>query len=152
MEDVILVARLFLFVREAVSQNNGQRVNAIQFWSGGKDALGTSWCCWLCTMVLDLVFQGNSPIPRQGVVADVYALAVKNGWLTNNPQPGDLFVYLDANGHPHHIGFYVQGGVEEPQGLAGNTDATGTSTNGDRVAEHPLHTSGTIEYIAYPRS
>lgn len=151
MDDVILIARLFLFVREAVSQNNGQRVNAIQMWSGGKDALATSWCCWFATMCLDLAFQGKSPIERQGVVADVYALAVQNNWLTNDPQSGDLFVYLDASGHPHHIGFYVQGGVDAPQGIAGNTDESGTSTNGDRVAEHPLHTAGTIHYIAYPR-
>jgi len=50
------IARQYLFVREA-SQNKGQRVEAIQKWSGG-DA-GQSWCCYFVTMVLDICFQGT---------------------------------------------------------------------------------------------
>jgi len=65
-----LVARQFLFVREASIQNTGQRVEAIQKWGGGIK--GESWCCYFATMVLDICFQGKSPIPRLGACQDVY--------------------------------------------------------------------------------
>lgn len=52
------IARQYLFVREA-GQNKGQRVEAIQKWSGGQQ--GDSWCCEWATMILDICFQGESP-------------------------------------------------------------------------------------------
>lgn len=148
----ITLARLFVYVREA-GANNGQRVNGFQIWCGGKDALGTSWCCWFATWVLDVCFQGNSPIPRLGLVQDVYDLAAKNGWVSfMHPLPGDLVVYLDANGHAHHIGFFCYDQTTPTQWniLAGNTSADGASSNGDRVAEHELHYPR-VAYIHYPR-
>jgi hypothetical protein len=129
------IARLFLHVRET-TQNQGQRVNSIQMFSGGKDALGQSWCAFFATMVLDLAYQGASPIPRQGGVQDIRDLATKNGWTTDTPSVGDLFFYVDANDHGHHVGFVSQ--VDPLLGIAGNTDANGTSSNGDRVAEHAI--------------
>ena len=137
------IARQFLFVRE-VPQNKGQRVEAIQRWSGGQP--GDSWCCEFATMILDICFQGNSPIPRLQAVKNVAALAVKNNWFTDNPQKDDLFIYVDDNGIPHHIGIFTTGW----NGIAGNTSADGTSTNGDRVAEHALTTNRNhIKFIHY---
>lgn len=138
------VARQFLFVREA-TQNKGLRVEAIQHWSGGN--AGDSWCCEFATMVLDICFQGNSPIPRLQACQDVYELAKKNNWLTDNPVMNDLFIYVDDNDHAHHIGFVIDGGAE---GIAGNTSADGTSVNGDRVAEHPL-INNHIKFVHYLR-
>lgn len=132
---IIDIARLFRFVRET-TQNQGQRVNAIQVWSGGKDAIGTSWCAWLVTMVLDLFYQGKSPVPRLGRVQDIYELALKNGWVTHTPVVGDLFLYVNAQDRGHHIGFVS--GVEPLIGIAGNTSADGASSNGDGVYEHPI--------------
>ncbi len=137
------IARQFLFVRET-PQNKGQRVEAIQRWAGGVP--GSSWCSYFATMVLDICFQGVSPIPRLGRVQDVYDLALKNHWMTTTPVKNDLFIYVDNNNHGHHIGIYTENG----QGIAGNTSADGTSSNGDRVAEHTLITNPAhIKFIHY---
>ena len=146
-ELVLFIARLFLFVREAGGQNHGQRVEAIQRWCGG--AVGESWCAYFATLVLDLAYGGSSPIPRMGSVQQIRDVATKQGWITKTLVPGDLFIYVNAQNHGHHIGFFTGGTVRDPVGIAGNTDASGTSSNGDRVAEHAL-SHGTIEYVHLP--
>lgn len=138
------IARQFLFVRET-SQNKGQRVEAIQRWSGGQP--GDSWCCEFATMILDICFQGGSPIPRCQAVQMVYDMAQKNGWMTTVPIMNDLFIYVNDADHSHHIGFVTDPG----QGIAGNTSADGTSSNGDRVAEHSITPGPHVKYIHYPR-
>lgn len=138
------IARQFLFVRE-VPQNKGQRVEAIQKWGGGVP--GDSWCAWFATMVLDICFQGNSPIPRLGAVQSIYDLAKKNGWMVSTPVNNDLFIYVNDVDHAHHIGFVTDPG----QGIAANTSADGKSSNGDRVAEHAISAGPHIKYIHYPR-
>jgi hypothetical protein len=138
------IARLFLFVREA-GQNRGLRVEAIQHWSAGQ--FGDSWCAEFATMVLDLAYQGNAPIPRQGGVQDIRDLATMKGWITDTPSVGDLFLYIDGNDHAHHIGIVT---VTDPlTGIAGNTSADGTSANGDRVAEHAIHATVFIHLPAW---
>lgn len=141
------IARQFLFVREA-GQNTGQRVEAIQKWSGGE--AGQSWCCYFVTMVLDICFEGQSPIPRLGACQSVYDLAIKNNWVTTTPVKDDLFLFVDENNHAHHIGIVsVDGGKI---GIAGNTSEDGTSSNGDRVAERSVSTNPTkVKYVHYPR-
>ncbi len=120
-------------VRE-VPQNHGQRVNGIQTWGGGED--GDSWCCFLATMWLDLFFHCNSPVPRTGSCEEVLQLAIKNKWIVADPQPGDLYVYLNDAGLAHHIG--VVTGVAPLTGIAGNTTPDGVGVNGDGVYEHAL--------------
>lgn len=141
------VARMFLFVREAQSQgqNKGLRVEAIQHWCGGDP--GLSWCCFFVTMILDICYQGAAPIPRGGRCQDVYDLAKKKGWLVDNAQVGDIFLYVDKNDHAHHIGFVTAPGGAA--GIAGNTSADGTSDNGDRVAEHSLSKSPSVKYVRF---
>lgn len=147
--DVLAIARLFLFVREA-GPNSGQRVNAIQVWGGGT--VGQSWCCYFATMVLDLAFQGTAPVPRLGACQAVYELAQQKGWLTDAPAPGDLFLRV-ADGHAHHIGFVTRHDGATVGTISGNTSADGKSSNGDRVAERDLTpAAGTMVYVAYPRS
>ena len=141
------IARQFLFVRES-GANTGQRVEAIQKWCGGL--AGQSWCCYLATMVLDICFEGKSPIPRLGACQDVYDLAKKNNWLTNKPLKDDVFIYVNDADHAHHIGIITVdgGGI----GIAGNTSEDGTSSNGDRVAEHSLTTNyAHIKFIRIPK-
>jgi hypothetical protein len=142
------IARQFLYVREAAQQNTGQKVEAIQKWCGGQK--GESWCCYFATMVLDICFQGGSPIPRLGACQDVYDLAKKNGWLTDKPLKDDIYLYVDANDHAYHIGIVtVDGGTP---GIAGNTSEDGTSSNGDRVAEHGISINHkVVKYVHYPR-
>lgn len=148
------VARQFLFVREAVSQNNGQRVNAIQCWSGGPSAFGTSWCMWFVTFVLDLCYLGNAPISRQGSCEVVHQLAITNGWMVDVPEVGDVFLRINAAGLAHHTGFITAVHPDGSYGtIAGNTSADGMSSNGDRVAEHPLTPdASTIVFIHLPVS
>lgn len=139
------VSRQFLFVREA-GANKGNRVEAIQKWGGG--IAGQSWCCWFVTMVLDICFEGDSPIPRLGACQTVYDLATKNGWVVTAAQKDDIFLYVNDLNHAHHIGFITETG----QGIAGNTSADGVSSNGDRVAEHSVSTNPAhIKFVRYPR-
>lgn len=129
----LAIFRLFKFVREATGQNHGLRVNAIQKWGGGED--GQSWCCWLVTMVLDLFFQGQSPVPRLGACEDVRQICIKNGWQVARAdvQPGDLALAV-KDGHAHHIAMVT---VPSPLELiAGNTSSDGHSANGDGCYEH----------------
>jgi len=139
------IARQFLFVRE-IPQNKGQRVEAIQKWSGGSS--GDSWCAEFTTMVLDICFQGNAPIPRLQACQDVYDLAKENKWLVENPMKDDLFLYVNENDHAHHIGIITD---EYQMGIAGNTSADGKSSNGDRVAEHEISNPNFVKYIRYPK-
>ena len=127
------IARLFLFVREA-GPNRGLRVEAIQHWSAGQ--FGDSWCAEFVTMCLDLLYQGQSPIPRLQACQDIYDQAKREGWLVTDPQPEDLFLYVNDDDHAHHVG--IVSNAQPLTGIAGNTSADGTSSNGDRVAEHYL--------------
>lgn len=140
------VARQFLYLREAQSlgQNMGQRVNAVQMWSGGKDAIGTSWCAWFATMVLDICYQGAAPIPRMGSCQAIRELAQKRGWITSTPTVGSLFLYVNSQDHAHHIGIVT--GLDPLTGIAGNTSPDGSSPNGDGVYEHEIHAQVFIDY------
>lgn len=142
------IARQFLYVRE-VPPNKGLRVEAIQKWSGGQS--GDSYCCEFVTMVLDICFQGNSPIPRFQACEDVHKLAVKNGWLTTNPSRDDLFLYVDpVSGIAHHIGIITENGGSE--GIAANTSPDGTSSNGTGIFEHSIsYDHSKVKYVSYPR-
>jgi hypothetical protein len=146
-EEVIYLARKFLFVREVGGPNKGIWVEGIQKLAGG--VAGESWCCYFVSVVLALAFGGftKSPIGRTGVCQDVYALAKKNGWLRDRPvQIGDMFLYVDANDHAHHIGLVCD---DAPLiGIAGNTSEDGSKSNGDGVYEHGIsaHT-----FVHWPR-
>jgi hypothetical protein len=136
MSDLVSIARLFLYVREAqdLGQNRGLRVEAIQKWSGG--ATGDSWCLEMLWLWLDILFQGQSPVPRMQACQDLYEMGREQHWIVDTPQPGDVFVYVNEADHAHHTGVIT---VAEPlTGVAGNTSADGASSNGDRVAEHYL--------------
>lgn len=142
---IVAVGRLFGFVREA-GPNTGQRVEAIQRWCGGMP--GDSWCCYYATMVLDLAFQGKSPIPRQGSCQVLYDFATQKGWVTDTPATGDLFLYVNEGDHAHHVGIVTKVDGTDVYGIAGNTSASGKSNNGDGVYEHQVYPQ---KFIAYPR-
>lgn len=140
----VLVARILSFVREAQIQNTGQRVEAIQHWCGSVK--GDSWCADFVTMVLDIAYQGKSPIPRCGSCQEIYELAQQRGWVTNKPVINDLFLYVNENNHAHHVGIVT--GVAPLCGIAGNTSPDGKSTNGTGVYEHEIHAT---TFVHYPR-
>lgn len=127
-------ARDYDYVREA-GDNRGQRVEGIQRWCGGQP--GDSWCAEFTTMMLDIEYKGKAPIPRMANVQEIRELAEQNGWITTTPAVGDLFLYINAADHAHHIGFVTE--LEPLTGIAGNTSEDGASSNGDGVHEHEIH-------------
>ena len=141
------IARQFLYVREVTTDggNHGQRVNAIQKWGGGQD--GESWCAYFATMVLDICFQGDAPIPREGSCETIHQLAVAKGWIVPLPAIGDLVLSVNADNFAHHIG--IISGLQPLTSIAGNTSQDGVSSNGDRVAEHEITTTGKV-FVRYP--
>lgn len=147
--DPVDVARQFLFVREAqnLGQNKGARVEGIQRWALGSP--GDSWCCEFATMVLDLAFQGQSPIPRMQVCEDVRELALEKHWIVDAPSEGDLVLSIDpAKNRAHHIGIVTD--TTPLCSIAGNTSQDGTSSNGDGVYEHAISPKNKV-YVHYPR-
>lgn len=143
MPDVVAVARQFLFVREA-GQNRGQRVEAIQRWSGGLP--GESWCAYFATMVLDIAYRGAAPIPRMGSCEAIYQLAMGRGWVRATPTSGMLFLYVNADGNAHHVGIVTS--IDPLVGIAGNTSRDGTSSDGDGVYEHPIAAHVFVDYTS----
>jgi hypothetical protein len=139
-----IIARQFRFVREAVSApNSGQRVEGIQAWCGGNR--GASWCAYFATLVLDICFQGESPVPRTGSCQEIYLLAKQRDWLTTVPTVNDLFLYT-VNDRAHHVGIVTS--TNPLTGIAGNTSPDGSNPNGTGVFEHALNARW---FVHYPR-
>lgn len=152
MMPLLEIARLFRHVREADAPNTGQRVEAIQKWSGGK--VGDSWCCHYVTMVLDLFYGGKSPVPRHGSCDVVLALCKHNGWMVEprNVAPGDLWFRLADPTDAVHIGFVTEPVVDGAFGqISGNTSADGLSNNGNGVYERDVKfTPGKVAFARLP--
>jgi hypothetical protein len=145
------IARQFKFVREAHdesggSANTGQRVEGIQKWGGGVP--GDSWCAYFATMVLDICYQGHSPIGRTGSCDEIFQTALTNGWVEPAPRPGDLYLRVKAPNDAHHVGFII---AVRPNGdlgqIAGNTSEDGKSSNGDGVYERDIPHSADLVFV-----
>lgn len=132
-------ARRSDYIRETTA-NHGLRVNGIQIWSGGRD--GDSWCMEFVWFVIDRVTKGDVPFPREQSVQAFRELAKKNGWEVDaaDTQEGDIVVSVDANDHGHHVG--IETAPAPLMTIAGNTDETGTSSNGTGVFEHAINPKG----------
>jgi hypothetical protein len=125
------VARLFLYLRE-IQPNKGLRVNGVQIWAGGQS--GDSWCVEFVWFVFDICYQGQCPFDRQQSADALRKLAVANGWVVTIPLVDDIVLSLRPDGTAHHAA--IVSNVSPLNAIAGNTSADGTSSNGDRVAEH----------------
>ena len=147
---LIGIARLFLFVRE-LPNNTGQRVEAIQKWSGGKP--GDSWCAFFVSLCLDLRDQGECPLPCTGSCDAILEMAKSKGWVTTNPLPGDLYLFVRNGSDAYHVGIVTDvSGRGTFRGISGNTSADGLSANGDRVAERILNLDpGKHVFVTVPR-
>jgi hypothetical protein len=148
---IVEIARLYDYVREIEGeQNAGQRVEAIQKWGGGEK--GQSWCAYMATKWVDMYFKGHAPIPRTGSCDEILNLARANGWLSERPHVGDLYLFLKSPTDAHHVGLVSDVTANGFRGIAGNTSEDGKSSNGTGVFEHDfaLH-PGTIVFVAYPR-
>lgn len=146
--DQIEEARRYLFIREAAAQNTGLRVEAIQRWCGGSK--GESWCCYFLTFVLDICYQGLSPVPRQGSCDVLWALAKDQGWIVTVPAPGDIFLRVRDSIDAHHTGFVTKVGPNTFWAIAGNTSSNGHSSNGDGVYENEFQYRPDLVYVRIP--
>lgn len=153
---ILELARKFRYVRE-LQGNRGQRIEAIQRWGGG--VAGDSWCAFWATMVMDIWFEGKSPIARTGGCDAILEQARGKGWLTDTPAIGDLYLRLRSKHDAHHVGFvtavYPRQGTEPLQlgTISANTSKDGTSSNGDGVYEHDIvvrDPAQTITFVHYP--
>ncbi len=134
--DLVLIARQFLYLREAqtLGQNRGLRIEGVEHWSGGQ--FGDSWCMEFVWFVLDIAFQGGCPFDRQQSTEAFRQIAVARGWIVESPQIGDLVLSVTSAGQAHHVAIVT--GLSPLTAIAGNTSEDGTSSNGDRVAEHTI--------------
>lgn len=150
-DEVLFLARKFLFVREVGGQNQGVWVQTIQKVTG--NAPPDSWCASFVSLILGMAFGGKSPLPRSASCDAFLEAARAAGWLTATPSVGDVFLRLNSPTDAHHIGFVTDVGALPAVGtISGNTSEDGTSSNGDRVAERFITPkAATIIYVAYPR-
>lgn len=146
--DPIQIARQFLYVREAqsVGQNRGIRVEAIQHWAGGQQA--DSWCMEFVWMVLDIAHQGNPPFGRMQACEELHHLARQQKWIVPLPAVGDIVLTVNTAGHAHHVGIVT--GTQPLTSIAGNTSSDGSSSNGDRVAEHAINAANKV-FVRLPK-
>ncbi len=68
--------------------------------------------------------------------------------MTTIPIPGDIVLSLNPDGTAHHVGIIAN--VSPLSSIAGNTSEDGSSSNGDRVAEHWISTALKL-YVDVPR-
>jgi hypothetical protein len=135
-------ARQFLFVREVGGPNRGVWVEIFQKYTG--NAPGDSWCASFLSFVLGIHYQGgsNCPLSKTASCEAMHQQAKQQGWITAVPLPGDVVLSVDATGHAHHVALVTA--TSPLTAIAGNTDAGGVSSNGDRVAEHGISAAGKV--------
>lgn len=129
-----IIARRLSFVRETDGANSGAWVSMLQRFCGGKS--GDSWCCDFVSFVEDVAYRGASPLTKTGACQRHLDDARRQGLAVAAPQPDDLYFFVDASGHAHHVGIVT--GTQPLTGIAGNTSEDGLSSNGTGVFEHAI--------------
>ncbi len=149
MTSLTAVARRLAFVRETEGANRGAWVQAFQRFTGGRP--GDSWCADFLSFVLDVAYHGKSPVPRSGSCAVLLAAARTVGTVQGQPSPDDLFFYVTAAGHAHHVGIVTAVRATGQDGIAGNTSEDGASDNGTGVFEHAISSDpATVVFVRLP--
>jgi hypothetical protein len=98
-------------VREVGRANKGLWVSFFQQYTG--NAAGDSWCCSFICWLLAIYYQGKSPFTKTASCQTLLDQCRQLGsGAAGKPAAGDLFFYLDATGHAHHVGGHVRGGSE----------------------------------------
>lgn len=131
---LVLIARLFDFVRETQGPNRGVWVELFLKYTDNKP--GDSWCCAFVCFLLSIYYKGGSPFTKTASCQNLLDQLRKLGCERAVGMPGDLFFYLDGVGHAHHVGVLTATGPYT--GIAGNTSPDGKSDNGTGVFEHTI--------------
>jgi hypothetical protein len=146
---VLLIARLWLFVREVPHASNGGRwVEAIQRVGGtGK---GNPWCACLVSLVLGLAFGGKSPLPFTASCDVLLEAARAKGWLRTTPTPGCIFLRMVSDTDADHTGF-VGEAVDVPwPTVEGNAAESGTREGVGVLELHRPKGKERYLFIDYP--
>ncbi len=150
------VARHLAFIRETLGPNRGYWVQFLQRWAGG--VAGDSWCADFVSLVLEIAYLGQVPLPRSGSTRVLLREAQIRGWVLPQgaaPQVDDLyfFVYVGGDpaltGQPHHMGVVTS--TDPLSGIAGNTSVNGKSSDGTGVFEHPIYAGDALVLVRLPK-
>jgi hypothetical protein len=128
------VARRFDFVRETDGPNAGAFVEFFQRFCDG--VVGDSWCADFASVVEAIAYHGHTQSPRTGSCQTKLDYCRAQGWVVRGPAVDDLCFSVTATGHAHHVAIVTA--TAPLTTIAGNTSATGASSNGDGVYEHPV--------------
>lgn len=135
MHPLVACARELRFIRETEGPNKGRWVGMLQRFTYNKP--GDSWCASFESYIEYVAYHGVVMTPRTASCQEKLDYCVKQGWIVDTPQPGDLYFFLNSEGHAHHIGIVTRA-VPHLVGIAGNTSMDGKSVNGDGVHEHQI--------------
>lgn len=145
---VVPTAEQFVgWVNEATNKNDGPWVEAIQRVTGNKK--GDPWCASFVTFVLDIAFRGKNPLVRSASCDVMLNAARKNGWITDTPAPGDVFLLLKTDDDAVHTGFVTSAGKVSVKTLEGNTNPGG-SRDGWGVFARERRRSSKLIFIRIP--
>lgn len=146
------VARHLNFIIETEGPNQGFWVEFLQRRVGGK--AGDSWCADFVSLVMNIAYKGQTPLPETGASYDMLRLAHKAGWVVAVPQIDDLFFLIHPDGTAHHVGIVTDAAnVAHGQiaAIAGNTSPDGKSSDGTGVFEHGLALSSSVVFVRLPK-
>jgi len=149
-----VVARRFDYVRETEGQNRGTWVSLFQRFTGNRP--GDSWCASFVSLVLDIVFRGQSPLRRSASCDVLLQQCMGAHYIVDTPQVDDLFFYvrewpvIQSQVDAYHVGI-VTALSPDVIGIAGNTSPDGQDTNGSGVFEHALPKNKIIVFARLPR-
>ena len=141
---MIEVARRFSFVREVGGANRGRWVQFIQRFTGNKP--GESWCASFVSLVLNIVYFGNSPLKKSASCDVLLQQCREQGLIIPEPEPGCLVFSMASPNDAHHIAICTGADSNHPNldAIAGNTSRDGKSNNGDGVYEHDVTRDGKV--------
>lgn len=144
---VVPTAEQFIgWVKEATKMNDGPWVEAIQRVTGNKK--GDPWCASFVTFVLDIAFRGKNPLVRTASCDVMLEFARKQGWLTDKPQPGDVFLVMKTPTDAVHTGVVVSVGKTSVKTCEGNTNEGGSRDGwGVFLRERRM---GSLKFIRIP--
>jgi hypothetical protein len=152
-EEVLYLAGKLCFVREVGGQNKGVWVNTIQKVTGNGD--GDSWCASFVSLVLGIAYEGKSPLPRTASCDVILEHARDNGWLSDTPDVGDVFLCMKSPTDAYHTGFVAKVLADRVETIEGNSNDEG-SANGDRACKREGDRArklspGKLQFVKYPR-
>lgn len=128
------IARRLDFVRETEGPNKGYWVSMFLRFTGNEE--GQSWCASFVAFCDSIATKGKMRVKKTASTVEMLNFAKGLHEVVTTPAIDDLVFSVNEEGIPHHVG--VVSSIDPLKSIAGNTSEDGTSSNGDRVAEHEI--------------